>query len=207
MINLLPRDGVFFDLFDGLSACAVSSAEHLRRLVGEFPNVTAGIQAIRQKEREANEFAHRALERLDRTFITPFDREDMHALVEGLDDIVDDIDALAKRFTIYHVKHLEPLFAEQAGVLVDATKATDAAVRRLRKSRKLTDLSELLIEVHRLENVGDENNHAAVSRLFEGNTDALEVMKWKELFDRIEKGIDQCEDVSNTIERIVLKNG
>jgi hypothetical protein len=207
MINLLPRDGVFYDLFDALSACSVASAEHLLRLVNEFPNVNAGIQAIRQKEREADDYAHRALERLDRTFITPFDREDMHTLVEGLDDIVDEVDALAKRFTLYHVKHLEPLFGEQARVLVAATKALDAAVRRLRKSRKLADLSDMLIEVHRLENVGDDNNHTAVSRLFEGTLSALEVMKWKELFDRIEKAVDQCEDVSNTLERIVLKNG
>jgi predicted phosphate transport protein (TIGR00153 family) len=207
MINLLPRDGVFFDLFDGLSGSAVTAAENLRRLVSEFPNVTAVIQTIRQGEREADEFAHKALARLDRTFITPFDREDMHTLVEGLDDIVDDIDALAKRFTLYHVTHLEPLFGEQADVLVAATKAVDAAVRRLRRSRKLAELSDQMIEIHRLENVGDENNHAAVSRLFEGNTDALEVMKWKELFDRIERAIDRCEDVSNTLERIVLKNG
>jgi uncharacterized protein len=207
MLNLLlPKDTVFFDLFEGLSRHAVSCAEHLRQLARSFPDVQQYIQRIRAEEHEADELAHSALDRLDRTFITPFDREDIHTLVGGLDDIVDTIDALAKRFTLYHITTMEPAFVKQTDVLVEATAALSEAVYRLRKSRKLSQLSDKLIEIHRLENEGDDNNHAAVSKLFERD-DALYVMKWKEFYDLIESAVDGCEDVGNTLERIVLKNG
>ena len=207
MFNLLPKDKVFFDLFEGLASHVVSTAEHLRRLAKNFPEIGDHLQRIRQEEHEADDLAHKALNRLDQTFITPFDREDIHTLVGGLDDIVDTIDALAKRFPLYHVKAMEPSFIKQTEVLVEATLALLEAVKRLRKSRKLSELSDRLIEIHRLENVGDENNHSAVSKLFDGNTSPLDVMKWKELYDLIETAIDGCEDVGNTLERIVLKNG
>jgi uncharacterized protein len=207
MLNLLPKDKVFYDLFEGLAAHVVSTAEHLRKLARSFPEIGDHLQRIRQEEHDADDLAHKALDRLDRTFITPFDREDIHTLVGGLDDIVDNIDALAKRFPLYHVKLMEPAFIKQTEVLVEATQALNAAVKQLRKSRKLSDLSDRLIEIHRLENVGDENNHSAVSNLFDGNTAPLDVMKWKELYDLIEEAIDGCEDVGNTLERIVLKNG
>lgn len=207
MVQLLPRDTRFFDLFEQLASHVVGAAQELRGLVGRFPNIEGPIQRIRDQEHSADELAHAALDRLDRTFITPFDREDIHELVGGLDDIVDEVDALAKRFTLYHVVSMEGEFVNQVGILVQATEAVRQAVGMLRKTRKLSDLSPLLIEIHRLENVGDDTNHAAVSRLFKGDVPPLEVMKWKELYDRIEKAIDKCEDVGNTIERIVLKNG
>jgi predicted phosphate transport protein (TIGR00153 family) len=207
MINLLPKDTVFFDLFEALSRHAVSSAEHLRQMCKQFPNIDAHLQRIRDEEHAADQLAHTALDRLDRTFITPFDREDIHELVGGLDDIIDGIDALAKRFPLFHVKAMEPTFEQQADVLVQATVAVSEAVHRLRKSRKLSELSDKLIEIHHKESIGDDNHHAALSRLFSGGVDALEVMKWKELYDYIEDAIDGCEDVGNTLERIVLKNG
>jgi len=207
MINLLPKDTVFFDLFEGLSRHAVSSAEHLRQMVRGFPNIESRLQRIREEEHAADQLAHTALDRLDRTFITPFDREDIHELVGGLDDIIDGIDALAKRFPLFHVRSIEPTFVQQADVLVQATVAVDEAVHRLRRSRKLSELSDKLIEIHHKESVGDDNHHAALSHLFDGQTDALDVIKWKELYDYIEDAIDGCEDVGNTLERIVLKNG
>ena len=207
MFNLLPKDTVFFDLFEALSRHAVSSAEHLRQMAKSFPNIEAHLQKIRDEEHAADELAHTALDRLDRTFITPFDREDIHELVGGLDDIIDGIDALAKRFPLFHLRSVEPAFVQQADLLVQATVAVSEAVHRLRRSRKLSELSDKLIEIHHKESIGDDNHHAALSRLFEGSTDALEVMKWKELYDYIEDAIDGCEDVGNTLERIVLKNG
>jgi predicted phosphate transport protein (TIGR00153 family) len=207
MFNLLPKDTVFFDLFEGLSRHAVSSAQHLLQMVRSFPNIEPHLQRIREEEHAADQLAHTALDRLDRTFITPFDREDIHELVGGLDDIIDGIDALAKRFPLFHVKSMEPTFVLQADVLVQAATAVSEAVHRLRKSRKLSELSDKLIEIHHKESVGDDNHHAALSRLFGGGIDALDVLKWKELYDYIEDAIDGCEDVGNTLERIVLKNG
>lgn len=208
MFNLLPRDTVFFDLFEKLSEHVVAAAEQLQAMARAFPNVDVQIRNIRDLEHAADALAHTALERLDRTFITPFDREDIHALVEELDDIVDSIDFLSKRFTLYHFTSIEADFQKQTDVLVRAVKALQAAVLRLRKSRKLTDFSGDLKNIGLLEKEGDDNNHAAVSRLFSnGHHDPIEVMKWKEFYDRIETAIDGCEDVGNTIERIVLKNG
>jgi len=207
MVHLLPRDTVFFDLFENLSRHVVTATKELRGLGGAFPAIDGVIQRIRDEEHSADELAHTALDRLDRTFITPFDREDIHELVGGLDDIVDEVDAVAKRFHLYHVTAMAPAFQKQADLLVEAATALTSAVELLRKTRKLSDLSPFLIEIHRIENVADDNNHAAVSRLFEGDIPPLEVMKWKELYDRVEKAIDKCEDVGNTLERIVLKNG
>ncbi|MCC7192188.1 MAG: DUF47 domain-containing protein [Phycisphaeraceae bacterium] len=207
MFNLLPKDTIFFDLFEKIAAHGVSASNYLQRLVKEFPAIDGPLQVIRNEEHAADELSHQALDRLDRTFITPFDREDIHELVGGLDDIIDEIDALAKRIKLYHVKSIEVEFIRQIDILVQSTVNLHEAVLLLRKSRKFSDLKLKLIEIHRLESVGDDNNHAAVSRLYEGNTPPLEVMKWKEFYDRIEKAIDKCEDVGNTLERIVLKNG
>ena len=113
MFNLLPKDTVFFDLFESLSRHAVSSAEHLRQMCKQFPNGETHLQRIRDEEHAADQLAHTALDRLDRTFITPFDREDIHELVGGLDDIIDGIDALAKRFPLFHIKAMEPAFEQQ----------------------------------------------------------------------------------------------
>jgi predicted phosphate transport protein (TIGR00153 family) len=207
MLNLLPKDTVFFDLFEGLATHMVSCAEHLRQLTRQFPEIAASLQRIREEEHAADQLAHTALDRLDRTFITPFDREDIHALVGELDDIVDVIDALAKRIPLFHIEKMEPGFVKQADLLLEATVATSEAVKRLRKGRKLSELSEKLIEIHHKESIGDDNHHAAMSRLFDGSHEPLEVVKWKELYDYIEEAIDGCEDVGNTLERIVLKNG
>jgi hypothetical protein len=207
MLNLLPQDTVFFDLFEGMGRLAIASARHLKELTEHFPNITDDISRIRQAEHSADQIAHNALERLDRTFITPFDREDIHQLVIELDDIIDNIDALAKRFSLFHVKEVEPTFVKQCDVLVQATQVLSDAVGQLRKTHKLSDLNPRLIEVHRLESLGDDNHHAAISDLFGGSHDPLHVMKWKEIYDYVENALDGCEDATHTIERIVLKNG
>jgi uncharacterized protein Yka (UPF0111/DUF47 family) len=207
MFNLLPRDTVFFDLFEGMSRHAVKSAEYLRQLAKLHPDIEGSIQKIRDEEHAADKLAHEALNRLDRTFITPFDREDIHALIGGLDDIIDDVDALAKRFPLFHIKTMEPGFEKQTEVLVQATVVLSDAVHRLRKSRKLSELSDALIELHHKESIGDDNHHAAMSRLFAGDIAPLDVIKWKELYDLVENAIDACEDAGNTLERILLKNG
>lgn len=207
MFNLLPKDAAFFDMFEKLAEHALAGAKYLAELGAQFPEVTRIIQRIRDEEHAADELTHQTLDRLDRTFITPFDREDIHQLVGGLDNIIDAIDALAKRFPMYRVARMDASFARQAQVLVDAATALSKAVHRLRTTRKLSELQPDLIEIHRLENVGDDNHYAAVSRLFDGSFDALEVIRWMELYSRIEKAIDKCDDVGCTLERITLKNG
>ncbi|HYO10325.1 MAG TPA: DUF47 family protein [Tepidisphaeraceae bacterium] len=203
----MPRDTAFFDLFEGLAKHAVLAAQNLQALSHQFPDIAGPLQKIREEEHAADQLAHTALDRLDRTFITPFDREDIHTLIGELDDIIDTIDALAKRFPLFHVKQMEPVFVRQADLLLEATKVVAIAVGKLRKERKLSELSKELIDIHHKESTGDDNHHAAMSHLFDGSYEPLEVMKWKELYDYIESALDGCEDVGNTLERIVLKNG
>jgi uncharacterized protein len=207
MFNLLPRDTVFFDLFEKLSGHLVESARQLNRLAREFPRIEGPTELIRKAEHEADNLAHAALERLDMTFITPFDREDIHTLIGELDDIVDDVDALVKRIPLFHISGIPPMFLKQTEVLIAGTERVRQAVYLLRTTHKLADLRQLLIDIHHQESIGDDNHHAAMSELFGGRTDALEVLKWKELYDYIENAIDGCEDVGNVLERIVLKNG
>lgn len=207
MFSFLPKDTVFYDLFEKIADHVASAARTLHGMFRDFARADRYIQTIRNEEHAADDLAHTCLDRLDRTFITPFDREDIHELVGGMDDIIDGIDALAKRVPLFHVSSVEPEFLKQTDVLVQATQAVSDAVHRLRHSRKLSDLREKLIEIHHHESVGDDNHHAAMFRLFDGSRDAIDVIKWKQLYDYIEEAIDTCEDVGNTLERIVLKNG
>src|SRR5258706_12281917 len=113
MFNFLPKDTVFYDLFEELVQHVVASAKQLNQLVGQFPRIEASLQMIRNEEHAADDLAHQALDRLDRTFITPFDREDIHTLVGGVDDIIDTIDALVKRMPLFHVTGIPPMFGKQ----------------------------------------------------------------------------------------------
>jgi predicted phosphate transport protein (TIGR00153 family) len=207
MINWLPRDTVFFDLFESLARHVVSCSEHLHHLTKSFPNIQSDIQRITEEEHHADEIAHQALERLDRTFITPFDREDIHTLVGELDTIVDNINALSKRLGMYHVKAMDPEFVKLAEVMVQAATKLAEAVAGLRRSFKLSQLKDMLIEVHRLENLADDIYLGAVGKLLDGSSDPIHVIKWREFYQLLEHAIDGCEDVGNILERIVVKNG
>lgn len=207
MLGLFSKDMTFFELFEGIADRLVTAAEHLHTLARKFPDVDELIQAIRKAEHESDDLAHSALDRLDRAFITPFDREDIHMLVGEMDDIIDAIDALVKRVPLFHVQHMEEYFIRQTDVLLNATRAVREAVHKLRKTCKMAQLRDTLIEIHAHESAGDDNHHAAMSHLFSGALSPLEVIKWKELFDYIEEAIDGCEDVGNVLERIVLKGG
>jgi len=207
MINWLPRDTVFFDLFETLAGHVVSCAQHLHHLTANFPDIQGDIQRIREEEHHADEIAHQALERLDRTFITPFDREDIHMLVGELDTIIDNINALARRIGMYHVKTMDTDFVKLSELAVHAAKALDKAVHALRRSLKLSQIKDMLIEVHRVENIADDTYLAAIGKLLDGNTDPLNAIKWREFYQLLENAIDGCEDVTNVLERIVVKNG
>lgn len=203
---LFQKASILFDLFDELASQVVSSAEDLRELALAFPLVQGHVERIRQEKTRADETSRRIFEGLNHSFMPPIDGEDVHALTGGLATIMHDVDALAKRFPLYHVDSVEPIFIKQTEVLVRAATTVREAVNRLRNTRLLSDLGETLIEIHHQESLGDDNHHAALSHLFDGSCDALFVMKWMELFTLAEQAIDACEDVGNILERIVLKN-
>jgi len=205
MLRIFQRDAGFFDLFDEMGKHVVSSARHLHKLASGFPESRSEAGRLHEEEHEADQVTHLILDRLGHAFIPPIDGDDVHALANGLDDIIDLTDEVAKRIDLYAVDSIEPGFVDQTEVLVRAAVTVNEAVHRLRKSRRLADLGETLIEVHRLESLGDDNHHAALARLFDGSHETLFVIKWKELHTLVERAIDACEDVGNILERIVLK--
>jgi uncharacterized protein len=201
------RDTGFFDLFERAAAVVLNTAEAYAEVARDYAHREEHIARIRQLEHDGDEIAHTTLDKLDKTFITPFDREDIQELMMHMDDVIDEIDAASKRLTLYRIDAPTPWFVKQTEVLVAATRFVVEVVPRLRHLKKPGHLHDCLVEIHRLENVGDDNNHAAVAELFDKHSDEpIYVMKWKEIYDLTERAIDRCEDIANTIEGIVLKN-
>jgi len=206
VLSIMPRNVAFFDLLERAAAVAVRAAEAYAALARDYANRDEYVTRIRQLEHDGDEIAHRTYDRLDQSFITPFDREDIEHLMTRMDDVIDEIDAAAKRLTLYRIPEPLPPFVKQTDVLLRACQRMSDAVARLRNLKKPNGLHEQLVEIHYLENVGDDINHAALAELFEQGHHPLFVMKWKEIYDMTERAIDRCEDIANTIRGIMLKN-
>jgi|ERR1043166_6553260 uncharacterized protein Yka (UPF0111/DUF47 family) len=206
MFSIIPRETGFFNLFEEASGILVQCAEAYSSLVTDYAHRDEYIAKIRQFEHECDFIVHRTLKKLDTTFITPFDREDIQSLMKAMDDVIDEIDAASKRLTLYQIREPSVWLVKQTDILLRATRLVGDAVKRLRNLRRPNGLQEHLVEIHRLENLGDDNNHSAVADLYANTTDAILAMKWKEIYDLTERAIDCCEDIANTIEAIVLKN-
>jgi uncharacterized protein Yka (UPF0111/DUF47 family) len=206
LFTIIPRDTVFFDLFNQSAGVLHVTAKTYVELLRDISHREDYIRRIRQAEHDNDEIVHKTLARLDTTFITPFDREDIHMLMKNMDDVVDEIDAASKRFNIFKINHVNDWLIKQAELLVKGTAHVIEAVKHLRNLKKPNGLQQTLVEIHLIENEGDENNHMALAELFADGADPLTVMKWKELYDLTERAIDSCEDTANIIETIVLKN-
>ena len=203
-MRLLPREEEFFDLFVAVAERNKQAAQHLRDLFEAPPERRAPhVEAIKRLEHEADQVTHEVVNRLDRTFITPLDREDIHQLASDLDDVMDVMDGTARRAQLYRVgpapdevKRLAEVIQRMVGVLADG-------VGRLKKG---DDVMRYCIEAKHLEEEGDAIYHEALGRLFDTETNALELIKWKEIYDNLERTLDQSEDVANVLESITLKH-
>ncbi|HLC43142.1 MAG TPA: DUF47 domain-containing protein [Methylomirabilota bacterium] len=202
MFRLIPREEKFFDLFEQQGANIVAAARVLDELVHDYANAKAKAEQVKDLEHAGDTLTHEMVKRLNTTFITPIDREDIYALASRLDDVLDLIDAVADRLLLYKISKPTEGCVEMARVIVEAAEETERAVRCLR------DLSPYYhkhcIEVNRLENAADRLLRDLLAKLFEG-VDPIEVIKWKELYETMESVTDRCEDVVNVIEGIVLK--
>ena len=207
MWNIIPRDRVFYDLFERSARNVVHGAEVLSSIAEDWSRLGAATNEIREAEHQGDTIAHEALSRLDRTFVTPLDREDIFHLICGLDDIIDATDAAAKRLVLYKLTGPNEDLANLARTLVHATKALENAVEALRDIHSNAErLHTDCIEVHRFENEGDVFHNQALTKLFEGEPNAIAVIKWKEIYEIVEGAIDKCEDVANIISGVVLKH-
>lgn len=207
--RILPREEKFFDLFEAGSEVICQGASLFKAMVEDFSSPSENVQKIKDAERKADDITHETMRRLYRTFITPIDREDIHNMVTRMDDILDGIDAAAKRLVIFHVKDTRrlPLLQELAGALLKGTEILVQAVGGLRNMKKAGDaILEACVRIHEVENESDEIMRTAFEELFNNNQDPLEVIKWKEIYELVEEATDRVEDVANIIEGIVIKN-
>lgn len=203
MFRLLPREENFFDLFEQQAGHIVSASRVLEELTLNYPSAPAKVQQIRDLEHAGDAITHEVVRRLNTTFVTPIDREDIYALASCLDDVLDLIDAVADRLLLYKIKMPTDGCIAMGKIIVKTAEETDRAVRCLRTLSQ--EYRKHSIEVNRLENEADRLLRDELAALFEGVTDAIEIIKWKELYETMESVTDRCEDVLNVIEGITLK--
>jgi uncharacterized protein len=202
-LRILPRDEKFYDLFTELAKRLTASATILQEMFRDPTHLDAKVTAIKELEHEADNLTHDIIDRIDRTFVTPFDREDIHALASELDDVIDLIDGTARRAQIFRVQRARPAAVVLAEVLARASAAVEEGVREMKNAKQVFSISEKLKV---LEEEGDAVYHEAMGKLFAEGGDPLEVIKWKDLYDKLEDALDQCEDVGNVLQSIALKN-
>ncbi len=205
-MRLLPRDEKFFDMFSAVAALAVEAAKLLQELLrAEAARRTAIVDQIKRLEHQADELTHEVVTRLDRVFITPLDREDIHLLASRLDDVIDLIDGTARRLRMFHAGKAPEGAVLMADVIGRAVSQLQVAVLSLEKNKAGTVL-QACVQVKRLEEEGDSLYHEWLGRLFEGDPDPLNVIKWKEIYDNLEKTLDDIEDAANVLESISIKH-
>lgn len=203
MFRLIPKEVRFFDLFEQQSEHIMAAADLLRDLVQDFRDARSRAFAIKELEHKGDLVTHEVVRRLNTTFITPIDREDIHALATRLDDVLDLIEAAAERLVVYRIKEPTSACRAMAEVIVTITRATDKTIRCLRAMDP--SFHEHTVEVNRLENSADNLLRESLAALFEEEGDPIEVIKWKEIYETMESVTDRCEDVANVIEGIILK--
>ncbi len=209
MFNLLPKEQVFFDLFEKSAANVHLGAQKLLELMLDFKELPSRAQAIKDVEHEGDRLTHEMIERMNKTFITPLDREDIHELACRLDDILDLVDTAVARITLYKIAEPTPDAVALARILERATAVIKEAMPRLRRlsSKVASDsLLQCCVEIHTQENEGDRIEQRALATLFENGHDPIFVIKWKDVYQDLEAATDRCEDVANAMEAIVLKN-
>jgi uncharacterized protein len=202
--NLLRgSDREFFDLFERAGANIVHAAELLDEMLASYPESADLAGEIRAAEHEGDHITHEVIKRLNQTFVTPIDREDILLLTSALDDIVDYIEEVADYLGLYKIEAPMSQAQRLAGVLRDATREIAAAIPLI---RTLKDITEHVVEVHRLENEGDRIVREAIASLFESGIDPMVVIRWKDIFERLENAIDSTERTAFILEGIVIKN-
>jgi uncharacterized protein Yka (UPF0111/DUF47 family) len=202
-VRFIPRDEGFFAFFAQLAEHIGASATLLQQLFDNLGDAPAIAARIKKVETDGDAIAHTINQRIDTSFVTPLDREDIHTLAKRLDNVIDIINGVSRRTVMFNVKTVRPGAPELAGVLIRAAKVIDASVADIKKRARMVEHGKAMKV---LEEEGDALYAESVSALFRSGADALEVLAWKDIFDALEEAIDQCEDVSNVLESIALKN-
>jgi predicted phosphate transport protein (TIGR00153 family) len=200
------QDPVIFDLLEQQAQMAVQAAQQFAALTQDFRKAEQTAQKIKALEHSGDELTHTLAAKTDAKFITPFDKEDIHALSHALDELTDLIEAASARLVIYRIAQPRPDFASLADLVRQSYEAVAQAMTGLRHLRDHQEMDATLTRIHALENRMDDGYRQALGTLFNAeDADPIQVLKWKELYDRVELATDQCEDVADMLENILVK--
>ena len=204
MFGLIPKDEKFFALFKEMTTTIIEGAQLLKDMMDHYVDPPLSQQRIKDVEHKADHLTHDIIRKLNKSFVTPLDREDIYSLAGALDDILDLIDATSQRFVMYNIEKPTQEAKELAFLILKSCQTLDKAVALL--GGKLEPIAEYCMEVNSLENEADRVYREAVSRLFDDEKDPIQLIKWKELYETLEKVTDKCEDAANILESVVVKN-
>jgi predicted phosphate transport protein (TIGR00153 family) len=204
--SLIPRNYLFYDLFEQSARKLVAAAEALADLLQHFENVDLKTAHIKELEHDADNITHELYKQVHQSFITPIDREDIVALAQRLDDVMDFMEGATTAIRIYEIKQPTPAARALADLVRLQCMQIERAVSNLRKRRDLTQILEQCKEINRLENEADTLFLNATADLFHGETSPVEIIKWRDVYDQLERASDSAEQVAHVFEAIVLKN-
>ncbi|MCL5270793.1 MAG: DUF47 family protein [bacterium] len=203
--RFLPKEMGFFDFFEKIAALTIEACNELLSLATDSQNIAGRVARIKELEHQADDVTHECIEALHKTFITPIDRTDIHSLIKRMDDIIDSVDAATSRIVLYEITQMRSESRSLAEVLVKASREIEQAVHNLRNMKHPEKVKENCIAIYQLENEGDAILRSALVRLFKEEKDAVLVIKWKEIYERLEKATDRCEQVANIISGVVIE--
>lgn len=206
MFRVTSKEEIFFEYFVETVANACKAAELLEDLMKSYVNVGDKVKTIEDVEHECDKHVHKILQQVNKSFITPIDREDIYMIAKELDNITDHIESTAHRFNMFNVRFVTEDAKKLAGLISVCTKEVKGLMGELKNMKKSKVLSEKIIEINRLEDEGDNIFRNAIAKLFVIEKDPLEVIKWKEIYEYLENTLDACEDVANIVEGVVMKH-
>jgi predicted phosphate transport protein (TIGR00153 family) len=205
MFGLIPKEEKFFKLFKDMTENIIEGAKLLKDMLDNFDNPNESQRKIKDVEHKGDSITHDIIQMLNKTFVTPLDREDIYALSSKLDDIIDLIDASAQRVIMYNVDSIPPEAKSLGFIILQSCYAVDKAVAMLGKKTN-EQIFAACVEINALENEADRVSREAISRLFDEEKDPIQLIKWKEIYETLERATDKCEDAANILESVVVKN-
>lgn len=205
--GLMPQSQKFFDLFEEDAANVVAGAKYLKEMLDNYDNAPRLVKKLESYEHEGDRITHELFAELNKTFVTPLDREDIHTLAAAMDTIMDRIEAAGETMVLYDVDAPTAKAKLLADIIVDSAEQIHQAISLLRTRQNVKGILAHCVEINRLENEADEVRRAVLAELFRQEKDVFKLIKWKEIYEMLEQTTDECEDVADVLQAIVMKNG
>ena len=205
-LSFMPKEQKFFDLFEESAKNITRAARELKEMMDTWQFIDSRVAEITELEHEGDGITHQIMSLLHRTFVTPFDREDIALLAHTMDDVIDFVHATADAMFIYKITSPTQRAKELADIIVQGAVEVEKAVHGLRRKSEFKQILEHCVELNRLENMADRVYRAAIGELFENTSDIAQIIKWREIYEHMESATDRAEDVADVLEGVALKN-